>query len=233
MSDYLILRFNSLVISFGTIAIDNLGYTGRFPAQSMICGLLANALGYDHGDFKLIQLLQSRLVIASRLDHTGSLLVDFQTVDLGQDFLCDTGWTRWGVEKRAGASGTSTHIRKREYFADCIVTTALTLMGEKEAPTISDLEKALMEPFRPLFIGRKNCIPSDLLLAGRMKAASPVDALKKAPSFAQKTSFYCQWPEEFETNEKNEIRTSTDLRDWSNQVHAGERLVREGLIEVD
>lgn len=234
MTDFLILRFNSPMMSFGTVAIDNLGFTARFPALSMVCGMLANALGYGHGDFELTQRLQKRLVIASRLDQRGSLIVDFQTVDLGQEFLCDTGWTSWGVEKRAGASGTATHIRKREYFADCIVTTAVALSNEGETPTLASLEEALIEPARPLFIGRKNCVPSDMVLIGRVEAESPVEALIKTTSGAREAkSLFSQWPHQYEIGVKSEIKTVTDLRDWANQVHTGERLVKEGLIDLE
>ena len=72
----------------------------------MLTGLLANALGWDHRDADSLERLQDRLRFASRLDRAGHPLVDYQTVDLGQDWMRpeNAGWTTRDGGSRYGAS---------------------------------------------------------------------------------------------------------------------------------
>ena len=58
-------------------------------------------------------------------------------------------------------------------------------------PTVSEVSDALMMPARPLFIGRKSCLPSTRLFVGVIEDAdSLTDALTRVPSI-----FPDQWPE--------------------------------------
>jgi len=169
--DILLLRFDAPLMSFGGPIVDNHGIIQTYPALSMICGLLANALGYDHYEFADLQRLQERLQYACRQDRPGTRLRDYQTVDLGQEFMSDDlAWTTWGsLERRKGGTASSgTQIRYRDYWADAMYTVALTLDPLDESPTIDDLEQALRTPERPLFIGRKPCLPAERLLLGRV-----------------------------------------------------------------
>ena len=93
------------------------------PIASLVAGLLGNALGYDHHESARLQRLQDRLRFAVRLDRRGEGLVDFHTVDLGQDFMRQGWTTRHRPQERAGGSAkTGTHIRYRHYRVDSICT---------------------------------------------------------------------------------------------------------------
>ena len=177
--DILLLRFDAPLMSFGGPIVDNHGIIQTYPALSMICGLLANALGYDHHEFADLQRLQERLQYACRQDRLGTRLRDYQTVDLNQDFMRDDrSWTTHGkLESRAGGAapkwrkGEGPPLQRfRDYWADAMYTIALTLDPLDESPTIDDLEQALRTPERPLFIGRKPCLPAEKLLLGRTQA---------------------------------------------------------------
>jgi len=222
--------------------VDNLGVTRPFPARSMITGLLGNALGYDHRDVTPLQALQERLWFATRCDRTASPLIDYQTVDLGQPAMRETGWTTEGtVETRGGGKAkTGTHERHRHYLADAIYTVAVTLRPAEVEPTIETIATALAEPARPLFLGRKCCIPSVPLILAKVEATSLVGALRGAPSIAETRRrstdgphHEAWWPAEEEGDEVAESRLLpvTDERDWSNQIHVGRRFLRHGLIE--
>ena len=104
--EVLILHLQAPLMSFGSPQVDQIGPTARFPTISQITGLLANALGYKHGDFDRLQALQERLSIASALVREGEELQDYQTVDLGQTHLRNPAWTTRGrTEHRAGGPG--------------------------------------------------------------------------------------------------------------------------------
>ncbi len=238
--DVLILRLDAPIMSFGAPIIDRHGKVQAYPALSMISGLLANALGYDHSDFAKLESLQHRLRYASRQDRAGQVMRDYQTVDLSQDFMLDqNAWTTqgWLDERKGGPSSRGTHIRLRDYRADSVHTVALTLNPANEKPTLDDLAQALQFPERPLFIGRKTCLPASSLFVEKMECESLTDALQKAPlsdQADQRKRFPACWPIEEDKNQpKADMEQPvTDRRDWKNQIHVGERWIAQGEIEI-
>lgn len=232
MARHLLMRLRAPLIAFGGETIDNFGVIRDFPALSMVTGLLANALGWDRGDDARHNRLQERLVMGARLDALGSRLIDFQTAQLGAN---DKGWTTRGVpEERAGGSGTyaGPHLRYRHYHADMNALLALRLQAADEAPTLDDLAAALDKPARPLFIGRKNCLPTDRLMAGWVEADNILEALQNAlPHVADKTR--AQWPEgegQLPGQHHNHSQDVCDERNWTSGVHGGWRPVFEGVL---
>jgi len=236
MMEALIIRLSGPMMALGGPAVDNLRPVRAFPSTSLLTGLLANALGFDHREFDRTQSLQRRLQFACRVDRQGEEFVDYQTVDLGQDFM-QKGWTTRGEpEGRGGGSAkTGTHIRSRHYWADRVVTVAVGLRSPQEAPTLAELEKALGCPARPLFLGRKCCLPSAPLLIGRTEGPSLRDIVRAVPVDERAdaaASWPAQWPAEEGPEPSGRCRLVEvfDLRDWANQLHTGSRWVWEGLL---
>jgi CRISPR system Cascade subunit CasD len=177
---HLLMRFEAPLMAFGTTLIDSLGPVQDFPATSLITGLIANALGWNRSDVDKLQSLQDRLVHAVRLDREGERLRDYQTADLSGN---DAGWTRAGKpEGRAGGAGTykGQHQRQRWYQADTSALVALRLEPAEEEPTLDAVAAALDYPARPLFIGRKPCLPSTPLFAGWFEAGDASSAVARA-----------------------------------------------------
>jgi len=241
MRTYLVMRWDAPLVSFGAPAVDNHGVIQRVPALSMLAGLVANALGYDHADAETTTRLQERLCFGARCDVAGTRLTDFHTVYLGHAHLA-AGWTTHGTpEGRAGANSEETHIRYRDYFVDAAYTLVVALDPADESPTLDEVERALREPERPLFIGRKCCLPSVPMAAGRVEAASIREALERAPLPPERARtlkegpFDAWWPAANALegdDETSRLVPVTDERDWVNQIHGGRRFWREGLVEV-
>ncbi|MBI5517951.1 MAG: type I-E CRISPR-associated protein Cas5/CasD [Deltaproteobacteria bacterium] len=232
----LLLRLDAPLVAFGGPAVDENRTTMAFPGRSLLTGLLGNALGYDHRDHEALSRLQRRLRHAVREDHPGVPLVDYQTVDLSQPFL-QGGWTTRGApESRGGASAEGTHIKYAHYLADAVFTVALTLTPTDEAPTLDALEAALRSPERPLFIGRKCCLPSSTMALGRVTAGSLAEALQRAPLSSRapqdERSFLAWWPADEASELPSELITVTDERDWDNQIHGGRRWMRRGKLTL-
>lgn len=232
----LILRFDAPLMSFGGDAVDSQRITDIFPRRSMIAGLLANALGYDHADWEKTQRLQARLGYAVRRDRTGSMLVDYQTVDLGQEFLRET-WTSRGIpEGRGGSVSTGTHIQHRHYFMDAIYTLAVGLQNEREEyPTFQDVERAMFQPARPLCLGRKACVPSEPVYQSRQSGECLYDILKKEPRLPSRYrpdagKLEARWPLDGPQRNTREVFLTED-RDWRNGIHVGRRLMYQGRID--
>lgn len=251
--DILLLRLEAPLLSFGGHAVDERRVCREMPGQAMLTGLLANALGWHHRDGEALDGLQRRLTYAVREDRRGERLKDFQTVDLGQDFL-QRGWTTYGSpEGRGGASSGGTHIRLSDYLANAAYTVALCLDPADQSPSLDDLEGALRHPARPLFLGRKACLPSRPLLGHRrqthrLRAPSPLAALAVTPPWAEDGPPSCRvwWPggptattaadrhtvEVPEGISYHRNLPVVDERLWEQQLHAGTRHLHVGYLHL-
>jgi CRISPR system Cascade subunit CasD len=235
--DCLMLRLDAPLMSFGGVVIDQRNPTDRFPGRSLLTGLFANALGWMHSDQDRLDALQSSLLHAARWDTEPERVDDYQTVDLGQHFMQDTGWTTRGrrEDRGKGDATSGTHQRYRHYWANGCVTVAATLVSA--APVSLDaLEDALRAPARPLFIGRKPCLPAAPILLGRRQAESLRIALMAEPAAdvgirtAPQRMQAC-WPAS-EGGGAEEIEVF-DLRDWRNNLHTGTQRYALGFLEVN
>jgi CRISPR system Cascade subunit CasD len=232
MPQHLLIRLSSPLIAFGGETIDNFGVIRDFPALSMVTGLIANALGWDRGDDALHNDLQARLRIGTKLEQNGYRLTDFQTAQLG---AADKGWTTFGVpeERRGGdASYNSPHLRYRDYHADLVALVALRLSPADGSLTLADIAQALDRPKRPLFIGRKPCLPTHRLVVGHVDADSILDALVKASSPTGALKLRAQWPDGEGTLPGDRMLDVCDERNWTSGLHGGWRPVREGVINA-
>ena len=237
----LVLRLDAPLMSFGAVIVDQHGFIDRFPGTAMLCGLIANALGWHHGDFERLQALQARIRYAARWDVMPKHLIDYHTVDLGQPRMREPGWTRRGrPEHRAGGPASrGTHERYRHYWADGLMTLVLALM-DGEGPDLETVGEALRRPARPLFLGRKTCLPARPLLDAEMPVVegdSLLAILARVPVWDRFGNPIVEpgerpacWPAELGVDGRGEIRRVYDRRDWANQIPAGSTWRAEGLL---
>lgn len=232
MARHLILCLASPLVAFGGETIDNRGVIRNFPALSMVTGLIANAFGWDRSDDRHHNRLQERLRMGTTLAPGGTRVQDFQTVQLGAK---DRGWTTWGIpEGRAGGAATyeSPHLRYRDYHVELTAWVALRLDPALELPTIDDVATAIDRPARPLFIGRKPCLPTGRLIRGWQDAPDVLGALKAIVTNegSQGDGWRAQWPQDEGDLPGTRCIDLCDERNWTSGVHGGWRSVREGLL---
>ncbi len=247
---HLILCLESPLMSFGGETIDNYGVIRPFPAASMLTGLFANALGWRRVERGRHQSLQDRLIFAARIDQEpagGVRMRDYQTALLHAN---DEGWTTRGrpegrnknspsyKAERPGGERVLTNQRYRDYFADMRATVALRLDSAEDPPTLDELADALQEPARPLFIGRKPCLPSAPLFAGFAEGDTALAALLNAPLSTERPSeaaVRSLWPdgEGAEGIDSYRDYMLTDQRNWISGLHGGGRMVCERAIDKD
>lgn len=240
----LLLRFDAPLQSFGGVAVDESRRTMDFPGGSLFAGLLGNALGYDHRDAERLARLQQRLCYAVREETAVAPIrvEDYQTVDLGQDFLQEAWTTRHRAETRGGGSAREgTHIRLREYVADALYLVALALEPEDEEPTVARCAAAVARPERPLFLGRKTCLPAAPLFVAEMRAGDVVEALERTPLLSRTPGTGGTedggerrgwWLDAADVRAGGRRLVVYDRRDWENGVHTGRRFVWEGRIQA-
>ncbi len=229
---WLVIRLEAPLMAFGGVAVDQVGPTRDFPAASMLTGLFANALGLHWSDRSAHQALQDRLIFAARHERkpdTAGVVTDMQNAHLNKT---DKGWTTFGTpEGRGGASYNAPHRRTRGYLADQAVRVVLRFDPAEPAPTLETLAKALDRPARPLFIGRKPCLPSCRLMDGWTDGETAYTALR---ALSGSGSFHALWPagEGPETGPQVERVTDlADLRSWRTGLHGGSRRIVEGQIK--
>lgn len=243
----LCLCLEAPLMAFGGPQVDHHGPTERFPATSQLTGLLGNALGLTHADADRLQTLQDRLRFAAALIRPGEDALDYQTVDLGLPHLREPAWTTRGrTEHRAGGSAAryGTHIRLRHYRADSAVVVALALNPASLRPTLVEIRDALDSPARPLFIGRKPCLPADRIVIELLDDVSGLKrALQELPQRSPErwtrmtrgesvVSVEAQWPGGFTASSGEDLHWIVDERDWSNQFHGGARAVVRGTLDI-
>lgn len=238
----MVLRFDAPLVSFGSVMVDHHGFTGFFPGVSLLTGMIGNALGWNHSDLKQLESLQGRVDFAARWDVRPHEIVDYHTVDLGSPKMDAPCWTARGeTECRAGGSSAKygTHQRYRHYLVDGLMTVVLSLTGDGY-PDLDTVRKAIETPARPLFFGRKTCLPARPLLDPVnpiMEGSDLLGILNKIPLWNREGvpqersgKVWACWTPRDDDDTPGESRLIYDLRDWRNQLPAGSRWRREGMI---
>lgn len=230
---WLVLQIDAPLIAFGDVSVDQFGPVRDFPATSMLVGIFANAMGWRWTDTRRHDRLQERMVFAARRDREGVVVTDVQNARLGKN---DKGWTTFGEpEGRAGGDKTyqGPHRRFRDFHADLAVRVVTRLKRENEAPTLDEIAAALDRPARPLFFGRKPCLPSKPILGPKelrwINADSAYEALCGLQG--ERPRMRAQWPLGAgpDTGEAVvRVVDLPDLRGWHKGVHSGSRTVVEG-----
>lgn len=237
----LLLRFDAPLVSFGGPVVDQINPTRDFPGRAMLAGLFGNALGYRHGDAALLDALQRRLRYAAREDRPGRPFMDYQTVSFLTPHMREPGWTSYGhAEKRQSGVKVETSIRYRHYIADAVYLVVIGLAAG-DGVDLDALDRAVQRPARPLFLGRKCCLPSTPLRYGRANVARLRDALTLTPRIERKDQrpraggetarLRAWWPVD-EGAEVGRTIAVTDDMDWSNQIHVGRRYMQEAFVEL-
>ena len=232
---HLILTLEAPLMAFGGETVDNFGVVRWFPAASMLTGLLANALGWRRTEAERHQRLQERLIFAARIDREpagGVQLTDFQTAAISKK---DSGWTTRGAAEGRDGGNYTNWLRYRDYLADMRVTIVLRMEEAEFEPGLEDLAEALEKPFRPLFIGRKPCLPSVRLFQGFQEAETVLAALLAVPLGRwdeQLGSIRVLWPagEGVENVQPSRTYMLTDERNWVSGLHGGGRSVCESAV---
>lgn len=192
-----------------------------FPTKSGVAGLLLCALG-DSGEqrellAKLASLKQT-VVSYARVKKTKDselkkvdrepLLRDFHMVGSGYN---DTNpWETLLIPKTSDgkkAVGGGTKITYRYYLQDAKFAVVLEVPAESAV----SFAEALQNPTYDLYLGRKNCVPTDFIYRGTFE--SEKDALRRADEIAQEKGFLV---EDFrvvdgEQNDDGEAMTLNDV----------------------
>ena len=241
---WLHLRLAAPLMAFGDVKIDHVGPTREFPSASALTGLLANALGWRREEASLHQGLQDRLVFGALSAMPEGRVAPLSVADSQNARLYESepAWTSIGIVEARNRSPSysnspeptqygnqagrkwMTHRLRRDYLADHETRVVLRLDGEG-TPTLDDVSIALDRPARPLFIGRKSCLPSCMLFAGWVEGADALSALRGLGLKGR-----ALWADDAPPNDAVLRQALPDMRNWTAGLHAGSRIVNVGEI---
>lgn len=146
--------------------------TQKFPTKSGILGLLCCALGASGEQRELLskfsQLKHSVVAFKKNYEPT-TLLRDFHMVGSGYDDK--DSWQKLMIPKKSDGSkavGGGTKLTYRYYLQDVAFAVAIETPRE-EVERIAD---KLQNPVWDIYLGRKNCIPTDFIYRGQFKTQS-------------------------------------------------------------
>jgi CRISPR system Cascade subunit CasD len=252
------------MMSWGGISVGRVNPTDQFPGRSALTGLFGNAMGYDRTDFDHLQRLQDsfdfaccaipRVMSPHRVDGMTThgdgpmIMRDFQTADTSTPWMSAGDMPRINkrmsdIEKldnalfrythtRDGSEKSVTALRWRDYLMNERIVVAIRVRDAQLR--LEQLRDALQRPCRPLFLGRKNCIPSSPVFGGMVEAASWEDALRLGVDVAMPdvgrgemrlaALFPATSPEDLGA------RGVSTVKDWANGVHVGRDWIKPGVL---
>lgn len=245
MPRWLHLCLAAPLVAHGGVAVDQVGPTRALPAASALTGLLGNALGWHWRERDRHQALQDRLIFGALVTRPGRLLTDSQNARVYEE---EPTWTTYGKPEKRNKSSTYannplstqignqegrkwlTHQRSRTYIADSETRVVLRLDPAEASPTLDDLGNALDRPARPLFIGRKSCLPAGSMNAGWITAQTALAALESLAERVEPAGGAALWPEGQGWRDGAFIDALADMRNWHSGVHVGERRIVRGVL---
>jgi CRISPR system Cascade subunit CasD len=156
------MRFAAPLQSWGVDSKFEKRGTERYPTKSGVVGMISAALGRKR-DESIDDL--SSLIFGVRIDQVGELIKDYHTAK----------------------SEKSSYVTNRYYLADAIFLVGL----EGSDSLLLEIEKALKNPYFPIFLGRRSCPPEGEVLLGIREGKSVQEALEsekwqKRPYFQKK-----------------------------------------------
>jgi CRISPR-associated protein Cas5/CasD subtype I-E len=160
--EYLVIRIQGLLMSFGEGDHWDVRGTNKFPTKSFIVGLIAAGLGLSRNATTKLRELSQGFSFACREDSSPGFLRDYHTI-------LDT-------MKADGKRNKNAVVSPRHYLSDGCYT---VLLGIKNIENKQRIINAFTDPVWPPYLGRKSCVPSAPLFRGEIvKADNDYEAFK-------------------------------------------------------
>jgi CRISPR system Cascade subunit CasD len=177
MKPYLLYQLFGPLASWGDIAVGEVRPSFDRPSKSAVLGLVAAALGYTRDQTAEHQALASNLRFAVRLEHAGTYLHDYHTVQSPEGK--QPARTR---RDEVVFQETGTVLTYRDYYADMLALVCLWKSGD-DGPSLECIAHHLRQPKFTLYLGRKSCPPALPLAPQVVEAGSIQEAFNQFGDF--------------------------------------------------
>jgi CRISPR system Cascade subunit CasD len=154
MPDYLVFQLYGHMSAWGDIAVGETRRSTLHPSKSAVLGIMAAALGVDREDESTLSTMAAAYGFAVKVLSTGSLMVDYHTVQVPPQKRKEILRTR---KDELAASKLGTLLSSREYRCDAAYLSAIWVAQESAPFSLVELKWALKSPRFTLYLGRKSC----------------------------------------------------------------------------
>ena len=159
---YLLLWLEGSLQSWGIDSKFNARSTQSFPSKSGILGICLAAAGKGGAQEELLSILAPCKQTVYVLKE-GRILVDFQTAGTGYDST--DNWQRNMIPKKRDG-GVAVGGGAKLIFKHYIQGGVFAIILEVPESCVDMMINSLNNPVWPIYLGRKNCIPSEAVLKG-------------------------------------------------------------------
>lgn len=167
---FLALRLEGPLQSWGFDSQYNRRNTGLMPTRSAIAGMCCAALGLHRGSEEEEHFLETFGAI--RMTTVAIPRLNDQQKELAVRRLQDYH-TVQNTRRASGGMNTDCVLTHRMYLTD----SSFGVILEGNGKILSEIAAALANPRWGIWLGRKTCIPTTPVLAKRVSAVDPADAL--------------------------------------------------------
>ena len=153
MADYLIIKLQGVMQSWGSHSYEDYRPSHIFPTRSAIIGLLAACIGIDREDIIARTALNSSLThLTVRADPR---FPETRKVPLKMHKITDFH-TVQNARKVDGAFRKDAIVSRREYLCDSEFSLAM-VFDKTLGYALEDIKQAIQKPYYTPFLGRKSC----------------------------------------------------------------------------
>ena len=192
----------------------------RFPTKSGITGLLLCALGASGEQRELLgQLVPLKQTVVSYVRLQKSVEAEHRKVDrepllrdfhmVGSGYDDSNPWETLLIPKTSEgkkAVGGGTKMTYRYYLQNA----RFAVIIEVPAAWVISVAEALINPVYDLYLGRKNCVPTEFIYQGTFEDAQ--EALEKAADIAERGSLIEDFRvEDGDHGDRGEVMTLNDI----------------------
>jgi len=165
MNSWLCLWFESPLQSWGASSKFDRRETMPFPTKSGVYGLILSAMGKSGEQKELLEKLSKmNMEVFSYSNRDNNVMLeDYHLVGGGYDESDE--WEVLHIPKKADGKkpvGTGNKITYRYYLQNAKFGVLLEIPDEIK----NDIEKYLKNPVYQIYLGRKNCVPTELVFQG-------------------------------------------------------------------
>lgn len=163
---WLLLWFEAPLQSWGADSKFDRRDTLKFPTKSGVYGLILSAMGASGEQRELLEKLSSMemtVISYTKENQKNFLLLDYHTVGGGYD--SDDDWENLHIPKKSDGDkpvGQGNKITYRYYLQNAKFGIILQIPIELKY----NIEESLKNPKYQIYLGRKNCTPTDIVFRG-------------------------------------------------------------------
>ncbi|HGG60411.1 MAG TPA: type I-E CRISPR-associated protein Cas5/CasD [Gammaproteobacteria bacterium] len=156
MGEHLVFQLYAPLAAWGGQAVGQERPSDDHPGRSALLGLIAAALGIRRDDEDAQQALRDACRFAIKLLAPGLVLRDFHTIQVPPSARKQQHLQTRRDELREAKLGTMLSFRSYRQDALCLVA----VISDDGKYGVERLERALLAPEFPLYLGRKSCPPA-------------------------------------------------------------------------